>query len=69
MLGCDSHTKPNNGLFHGDLKTPLKKSVRFNKNISKINQTYTRNKFSKKKKAIYLSKNTEISPEMFFYWC
>jgi hypothetical protein len=60
MLGCDIHTKPNNGLFHGDLKTPLKKLVKFNKNISKINQTYTGNKFSKTKKAISLSKNSEI---------
>jgi hypothetical protein len=60
MLGCDIHTKPNNGLFHGDLKTPLKKLVKFNKNISKINQTYTGNKISKKKRAISLSKNSEI---------
>jgi hypothetical protein len=50
MLGCDIDTKPNNGLFHGDLKTPLKKLVKFNKNISKSNQTYIGNKISKNKK-------------------
>jgi hypothetical protein len=55
MSGCDIHTKPNNGHFHGDLKTPLKKLVKFNKNISKINQTYTGNEFSinKNKESIF----------------
>jgi hypothetical protein len=66
MLGCNIHTKPNNGLFHGDLKNPLRKLVKFNKNISKINQTYIGNKISKIKGAISLSKNSEISPEFFF---
>jgi hypothetical protein len=56
MFGCDIDTKPNNGLFHGDMKTPLKKLVKVNKNISKINQTYIGNKVSKNKKQILCRK-------------
>jgi hypothetical protein len=68
MLGCDIDTKPNNGLFHGDLKTPLKKLVKFNKNISKINQTYIGNKISKNKKQFLCRKIAKFR-QNFFYWC
>jgi hypothetical protein len=68
MLGCDIHTKPNNGLFHGDLKTPLKELVKFNKNVSKINQTYTGNKFSRKKMQFLHRKIAKFLQNL-FYWC
>jgi len=66
MLGCDIDTKPNNGLFHGDLKTPLKKLVKFNKNISKINQNYIGNKISKKKKKFLCRKIAKFRQKIKF---
>jgi hypothetical protein len=65
MLGCDIDTKPNNGLFHGDLKTPLKKLVKFNKNINKINQTYIGNKISKTKKQFLCRKIAKFRQKFF----
>jgi ribosome maturation factor RimP len=52
MLGCDIHTKPNNGLF----LTPLKKLVKFNKNLAKLIKLTLETKFPKIKSNFFCRK-------------